>query len=156
MTACSRSPNGLPIGSPIAASYRLLDPEIAADPYSRQVIRTFSFSLKFLTLVGLSEYLGRVEADPGLGGGPIDEFVTQGKLERPSLRHFAGFLRALVRDSGSWRDQSSIAGYSSIAQGRKVKKSVGGLVDDLIHVRNLVVHSDTHLREDEVPLVQLH
>ena len=139
---------------PIAAHYALLDEDSEPNAYLRQIIRTFSFTLKFVSLVGLSEYLARVARSPEIGAGEIDGFLAEHKLERPSLGHFAELLRVVLKDSASWLDDSSVAGLSSIMDTqRKLAKRTNQHVDNLVHVRNLFGHSDEELRSSELELL---
>ncbi|MFH1468455.1 MAG: hypothetical protein ABIO70_28960 [Pseudomonadota bacterium] len=134
----------------IARTYADIDEPREQDPQQRfrQVIRTFSATLKFLALTLLAEYLQTSDrTDPATPeDGELRRFLSDpARLERPSLGHFAMLLELLV--CATRERPSSLAGLHAALPALRAP------IQELVEIRNIYVHSDFLPGEEELSTV---
>lgn len=115
----------------------------------RALIRAFAGLLKYLGLIAISDYLNGTRDHP-----EINKLLTGKELERPSLGHWNHFLRQILLHFQKRGETPFVPPlmdfyFRASRGGAKVTRNVA-LIDDLIGLRNEIVHPDVEPPEEKI------
>jgi hypothetical protein len=103
----------------------------------RGLIKVFASGLKYVSLICLADYL----QNPG--SASVNATLAE-SLRRPSLGHWAAFLRSITK---YYRQENRAFHVTQLKQ--VLKGRTGMVVDHLIHLRNTYVHADVLPSKEE-------